>query len=101
GIPEETFLWAVTKTDSRWIRSSLGRRGLRDAVAALRCGLDPSSWAGDGETSCRNLALTNFSREDAEVGKLLPFDLSRAHSLYKSLFGQIEDLIKDRHLLIV
>jgi hypothetical protein len=32
---------------------------------------------------------------------LLPFDLSRAHELYQALFGQLEDSIKDKHLLIV
>jgi CHAT domain-containing protein len=31
----------------------------------------------------------------------LPFDLSRAHALYTALFSQFEDLIHDRHLLIV
>ena len=31
----------------------------------------------------------------------LPFDLTRAHDLYRALFGQAEDLIKDKHLLIV
>ena len=36
-----------------------------------------------------------------EAGKPLPFDINRAHELYKALFGQIEDVIKDKHLLIV
>jgi CHAT domain-containing protein len=31
----------------------------------------------------------------------LPFDLAKAHALYKALFGQVEDLIKGKHLLIV
>ena len=31
----------------------------------------------------------------------LPFDLARAHQLYQALFGQVEDLIKGKHLLIV
>jgi CHAT domain-containing protein len=31
----------------------------------------------------------------------LPFDQARAHALYKALFGQVEDLIRDKHLLIV
>jgi CHAT domain-containing protein len=34
-------------------------------------------------------------------GEPLPFDLARAHALYEGLFGQIEDLIKDKRLLIV
>jgi CHAT domain-containing protein len=33
--------------------------------------------------------------------KPLPFDVARAYKLYQRLFGGIEDLIKDKHLLIV
>jgi hypothetical protein len=35
------------------------------------------------------------------AGGPLPFDLARAHALYVALFGAIEDLVKDKHLLIV
>ena len=38
--PEETFIWVVTKTDMRWVRSDLGTPALTREVAALRCGLD-------------------------------------------------------------
>jgi hypothetical protein len=31
----------------------------------------------------------------------LPFDLARTHALYKALFGKVEDVIKNKHLLIV
>jgi hypothetical protein len=31
----------------------------------------------------------------------LPFDAARAHALYKGLLGEAEDLIRDKHLLIV
>jgi hypothetical protein len=34
-------------------------------------------------------------------GAALPFDVARAHALFQALFGQIEDLIKDKQLLIV
>jgi hypothetical protein len=37
--PEETFIWVVTKTASRWVRSDLGPKALKDHVDALRCGL--------------------------------------------------------------
>jgi hypothetical protein len=35
------------------------------------------------------------------LGKPLPFDLGRAHKLYKALFGQVEELIENNRLLIV
>ena len=38
--PEETFIWVVTKTDARWVRSEFGTPVLNREVAALRCGLD-------------------------------------------------------------
>ncbi len=31
---------------------------------------------------------------------MLPFDAARAHALYKALFGEVEDLIKGKHLLV-
>src|SRR5204863_6691349 len=34
--PEETFIWVVTKADSRWARSQMGTRSLQREVAALR-----------------------------------------------------------------
>ena len=33
--------------------------------------------------------------------QVLPFDVGRAHDLYKALLGPVEDLIKGKHLLIV
>ena len=41
--PEETFIWAVTKTDSRWVKSDIGTKALGERVSALRCGLDEFS----------------------------------------------------------
>ena len=32
---------------------------------------------------------------------MLPFDVARAHVLYKALFGEVEDLIRDKNLLLV
>jgi CHAT domain-containing protein len=65
----------------------------------LRCGLDfDGAWIG---SRCSELLRTDYSPLDYTKGKPLPFDLARAHALYKALFGQIEDLMKDRRLLIV
>jgi CHAT domain-containing protein/tetratricopeptide (TPR) repeat protein len=98
--PEETFIWVVTKTDARWVRSDLGTPSLVRDVAALRCGLDyQGSWADE---HCSDLLKVNYTHVDYGVfRKPLPFDLGRAHQFYKSLFAQIEDLTKGKHLLIV
>ena len=93
--PEETFIWVATRTEARWLRSDFGTQALATQVAALRCGLDQTAWDGEGQSRCADLL---GSRTRAQT---LPFDLTRAHDLYRALFGQAEDLIKDKHLLIV
>jgi CHAT domain-containing protein/tetratricopeptide (TPR) repeat protein len=95
--PEETFIWVVTKSDARWVKSDIGTKALTERVAALRCGLDPVTWDDEkGYTRCRALV-------GAEPGKsgLLPFDLGKAHELYEALFGSIKDEITGKRLLIV
>ena len=98
--PEETFIWVVTKTDVRSVRSELGTPALTRDVAALRCGLDASGWEGEGAAKCAGhlkIAPDKVPKGNAP----LPFDIARAHALYNALFGQVEDLIRDKHLLIV
>lgn len=90
--PGETFIWVVTKTGLRWARSDLGTDALTREVMALRCGLDPAMWR---ETPC-----DEFTGQ-SDIPGVPSFDHARAHRLYEALFGQVEDLIKDKHLLIV
>ena len=99
--PEESFIWVVTKTETRWVRSELGTKALAERVAALRCGLDRAAWDGDGASRCSTLLGPGYKAEDAEAGEPLPFDLARAHELYRALFGQVQDLLEGKHLLVV
>jgi tetratricopeptide (TPR) repeat protein/CHAT domain-containing protein len=98
--PEETFIWVVTRTEVRWVRSDVGRPALTREVAALRCGLDATSWNGDGATKCGGLLQLPFDKAP-HVDPPLPFNHARAHALYRALFGEVEDLIKGKHLLLV
>ena len=99
--PDETFIWVVTKTEMRWVRSDLGTAGLVREVAALRCGLDYSgAWLAKN-SQCRELTEVNYNQKDANDGKPLPFDSDRSNKLYKTLFGQVEDLTKSKSLLVV
>ena len=93
SAPEETFVWVVTKTEMRRVRTDIGKAALADEVQALRCGLDAASWY---EPS-RCPALTGQSRAE----ETLTFDHARAYKLYKALFGQVEDLIAGKELLVV
>ncbi len=96
--PEETFIWVLTNTDVRWVRSDLGTAALTREVHALRCGLDSASWTG---ARCGELTGQNYTAADRDAGQPLPFDHARAYQLYQALFGQAEDLIKGKELLIV
>ena len=97
--PQETFMWVVTKTDARWVRSDLGTAALTRDVGALRCGMDEEEWAtSTGATRCAELLGL---MDTADPAQSMPFDLGKAHALYRGLFGQIEELIKGKHLLIV
>jgi CHAT domain-containing protein len=99
-LPGETLIWVVTKADGRWTRIELASQALAERAAALRCGLDRGAWEGQWKPLCRNLLASDI--EQATDGRNpLPFDLTRAHQLYQALFGQVEDLIKGKHLLIV
>jgi CHAT domain-containing protein/Tfp pilus assembly protein PilF len=98
-LPEETFIWVVTKTAARWVHSQTGKQALIRDVSALRCGLDyRGSWT---DSHCADLLKVAYTHTDYVFGRPLPFDLARAHELYKGLFGQIEDMIEGKRLLIV
>ncbi|MEW5963726.1 MAG: CHAT domain-containing tetratricopeptide repeat protein [Pseudomonadota bacterium] len=97
-VPEETFIWVVTRSALRWVRSDVGTLALKREVAALRCGLDAAAWAG---SSCFDLTGSTYTEADRNRGKPLPFDAGRAHKLYVSLFGEVAELIRGKHLLIV
>ncbi len=98
--PEETFIWAVTKSDSRWVKSDFGSKVLGERVGALRCGLDEQAWSGEGRKNCEK--LLGFAPADGwQRGMALPFDVAKAHDLYKGIFGEVENLLKDKELIIV
>jgi CHAT domain-containing protein/tetratricopeptide (TPR) repeat protein len=97
-LPEETFVWVVTKSDVRWVRSDMGTAALAREVVALRCGLDAAAWEGTGAEGCAKAA---GAVADKQAPQPLPFDHARANKLYATLFGEVQDLIKGKHLLIV
>ena len=92
-LPEETFIWVVTKTDTRWVRAEIGTPTLDREVKALRCGLDENA-RGEG-SACPALLWRDHTDD-----KPLPFDAGRAYALYRTLFGQFENMIEGKRLLV-
>jgi len=61
---EETFLWVVTKTEARWVRSEVGTQSLVREVVALRCGLDAALWDDEPAAArCRELVKSAPERD--------------------------------------
>ena len=97
--PEETFVWVVTRKGVRWLRTDLGTTALTREVQALRCGLDEEEWATPGNARrCADLLGLSVVPDPSRP---LPFDLGKAYALYRALFGQAEDLIAGKRLIIV
>jgi hypothetical protein len=87
-LPEETFIWVVTKLDVRWARSDLGTKALTREVIALRCGLDAAEWYSAGPDKCaKALGIPVDQTPGADAP--LPFDHARAHKLYAALFAEV------------
>ena len=96
--PGESFLWVITKTDSRFQPLELSQEMIETAVTALRCGLDYTGWYGE---RCAKVMERQFDVANYGPTNPLPFRMQMAHLLYPVLFGWAEDLIKDKALLIV
>lgn len=94
----ESYVFGLSSSDFTWKRIPHGAQALSDAIASLRCGLDVSSWESG---RCGELTGQHYTDADRDAGKPLPFDLARAYALYQELFGQVEDLIRGKQLLIV
>jgi Tetratricopeptide repeat len=90
---EETFVWVVSKTDMRWVRSALGTPVLQHEVAALRCGLDRwgnRAWVEEDRLWWATSEVCKALQPDGLVADIaLPFDLARSHALYKRRFGGV------------
>ena len=101
AMPEEMFVFVVTKTERRWFRLDVGPTFIAREVAALRCGLDYLGAWDIADSRCGELTGSTYTANDNALGRPLPFDAQRAHALYRALLGQAEALIAGRRLLVV
>jgi CHAT domain-containing protein len=105
-LDDEAYAWVVTKDAVRWQILPVAARTVSEAIDALRCGLDSSAWetGAQGEGARPAQPAVRPCREllgRTAPGAQLPFDLGRAHGLYKALFAPFDDVIRDKHLIVV
>lgn len=95
---DEAFIvWAFTKSSVTWGRIEGTEAQLAEDVAALRCGLDLTTWA-DGGDACGRL-LGGVSAPGA--ADMPPFPYARAHELFQRVFGRIHPQITGKRLFMV
>jgi tetratricopeptide (TPR) repeat protein len=97
----ESLVWAIGKEAVQWALVQIGEEEIARDVAVLRCGLDYDGTWGLSTSSCADILKHSYSDSDRDAGKPLPFDRDRAHALYAALFGQMDEVIRDKDLLIV
>ena len=98
-LEDQSYAWVITKTSAQWATIPKSQSEIESAVAALRCGLD--YWGAWRSSRCSKLLNRVYNQADYRAIKPLPFDLTRAHQLYKLLFGAFESAIAGKSLLIV
>lgn len=91
----QSLVWVIDRTTAHVDLVELGTDELTREVAALRCGLDTAAWQVDGALDCQTL-LGLTRQQDAP----LPFDVSRAHRLYKTLLAPLRDRLEGKHLFV-
>lgn len=97
---DATHVFAVTERSIHWVRAAVTERELADLVRNLRCGLDRAEWLGESGRRCARLLGIDIAAAPGNTD-LLPFDLSRAHGLYRILFEPLGRVITGKDLIIV
>jgi len=92
-----TFVWTVTRADTRWHAASIGAKQLAETISILRCGLDQEAWM---ETTYACAEKLGLNRPPAP-GDQLPLDLDRAFGLYQALLGPVAKDIEGKELILV
>jgi CHAT domain-containing protein len=88
-----TYVWAISKTASKWHEDIFGRAMLGDDIAILRAQLDPNSASNRGAES--------LDPEDGSA-TVPAFDRMRAWALYGELIRPVESVLLDkRHVFVV
>ncbi len=81
---ERSYVFAVTRDGFGWHEIALGETASTEKIAAFRTGLD-----------------VDRLNDSIAAGKPELFDLGLAHELYGTLFGPVENLLKEKTQLLV
>lgn len=91
----QSLVWAISREEAAWALVPVGDEQLIREIEALRCGLDETAWRADGARTCAELTGIGWQQ-----GMLLPFDLRRAHRLYRELLEPFAGMTENARLVV-
>ena len=94
----EGFAWAITRDTVKWVKLDASGDAIARQVMTLRCGLDAQAWT---TRRCAELTGQRYRARDQNADRPPPFSHAHAFSLYRTLFGQIEEVVEGKRLLVV
>jgi len=111
----DVYAWVITPAADRLVQVDMQAGELAREVQVLRCGLDRTAWTDPRDWPTRTKAEQQRKKDQAARRQFCieltgqtasdqdwpPFDDARAHRLFKKLFGDVEDLIAGKSLLVV
>jgi len=98
--PALIYVWSVRSDRLSWNRIEDTGETVEQTIAALRCGLDVSSWKADRAARCSALGL-RYTDDDLLHHRSLPFDTQRAFRLFDRLFGPLSNDLLGRDIIMV
>jgi len=98
--PALVYIWSVRTDGLSWNRIEDTGETVEQTIAALRCGLDSSSWKADRGFGCSAFGL-RYTDDDRLHHRPLPFDTQRAFRLFDRLFGPLSDDLLGRDIILV
>ena len=101
-LPEETFLWVVTKTDVRWVRFGTGQ-GSASTRGRWRCAAGSTRREPGMRRSTLSIAFQrHLFRSGSGERQAVALRCCRGPMRStKACSGEVEDLIKGKHLIVV
>ncbi|MFT0877856.1 CHAT domain-containing tetratricopeptide repeat protein [Rhodopseudomonas sp. G2_2311] len=98
--PALVYVWSVRNDGLSWNRIEDIGETVEQTIAALRCGLDTSSWKADRGFGCSAFGL-RYTDDDLLDHRPLPFDTQRASRLFDRLFGPLSNDLLGRDIILV
>src|SRR5262249_32090206 len=95
---ESVFIWAISKNEAAWMRSTTTVTAIDEAVGRIRCSVNQVEMTTDkGKAKCAALGI--LAAEKPSVPPAFPAE--SALLLYKALIEPFETIVRDRKIVFI